>query len=116
MLASRRGGWIRILRLALLNIQQVIHSHHALSADGNVRTARSPPGRVVICGRHAQRVAIATDHPRALCEEAVHSSVGRLFVRLPKFLTKFATSHTRKLLDGAWLAPFIFKPVGLFYI
>lgn len=53
MLASRRGGRIRILRLTLLNIQQVIHSHHALSADGNVRTARSPPDRVDICGRHA---------------------------------------------------------------
>lgn len=34
MLASRRGGWIRILRTTLLNLQQAIRSPYALSADG----------------------------------------------------------------------------------
>lgn len=83
MLASRRGGWIRILRLTLLNLQQVIHCPHALFADGIERTARSSPDTVVTCERHAQFVAIASHHPRAPCEEAVHSSVGNRFVRLP---------------------------------
>lgn len=34
MLASRRGGWIRILSLTLLNLQQLIHPPYALSANG----------------------------------------------------------------------------------
>lgn len=115
MLSSRRGGRVWILRLVpAVEPSTSLAFSHPLSADG----INGRPGLRWI--RWSSANVARTRHHRHFgvrCDAAIHSSVDRLFsARLPMLCTKFVPPPYKESLDGAWLAPFIFKPVGLFDI
>lgn len=117
MLSSRRGGWVWILRLvSAVELSTNFSTSHPLSADGiNGRPGLRRIGWSSANVAHTRRHRVKPFRSTVWCGDPL---LGRQnFCTTPD--TMYTIRHwaiPKDLLDGAWLAPFIFKPVGLFDI
>lgn len=119
MLSSRRGGWVWILRLVSVvepstNLSFIIHYPPTASTGGRPDLRRIGWSSADVT--HTRRHRVTQFWSTMRCGDPLLKPADSFLYDSRRFVQNSPLGHTKESLDGAWLAPFIFKPVGLFDI